>query len=218
MDGRAPGMGVGSLAVLNPKGHDTRLCVLACSRSGTLYGAVFLNRTFGIDVRHERVGKNGGIGWPMMDRDPADFDLVLHQVRHPLFVFRSLGTHDKSLWRRVARHVGPLPPGKTLQRYMHYWVNWNLMAESRASFTYRLADLKAGTEVVRLISEAVGLPAKDVSMGRMNRRNGRRGFMRRMPTWAQLFRADEELASKVVEMSIRYGFPVPENVTPDGVQ
>ena len=62
-----------------------------CPRSGTKYTVKVLRELLGLDVGHERLSKDGGIGWGFA-RWPgvADCGVAIHLVRDPLLVISSI--------------------------------------------------------------------------------------------------------------------------------
>jgi hypothetical protein len=141
-----------------------RVLVTGCGRSGTRYLS-FVLRRLGLDVGHERVGRDGVISWALavVDDEPPwgpsgrdlSFDIVLHQVREPLRVMNSAATFKDESWRFIARHV-PCPATAPLPlRAAAYWYHWNVAAERNASLTYRIEDLpRALPEICRLLDVA----------------------------------------------------------------
>lgn len=180
---------------------------MACSRSGTVYATKFYREAFGLDVSHERVGPQGGIGWPMLVDHRRGvplqaFDVVLHQVRHPLKVMQTLGIHWDQFWPKLEEAVGPLP-GATLKRYMAYWCRYNEKAEALAMMTYRVEELHTGSETTRRIGDILGtIPKHSI----VSRETNTRKNDRRVVTMDMLREADERLSSKVIEMASSYGY------------
>ncbi len=141
-----------------------RVLVTGCGRSGTRYLS-FVLRRLGLDVGHERIGRDGVISWALAVDDAAppwgprgrdlSFDVVLHQVREPLRVMNSTVTFREESWRFIARHV-PYRAGAPLPlRAAAYWYHWNVAAERHASLTYRIEDLpRALPEICRLLEVA----------------------------------------------------------------
>ena len=152
-----------------------RFLVTGCPRSGTGYAAA-LFRALGIRCGHEEVfgteqvlagepvvwnGFDGDSSWMAVPALPLDGVVVLHQVRHPLEVIRSIvGTRFLELVDRpnrprpvvrnrfasvVWRHAKEVfEPETETERAAHFWRLWNERAEAHATFTYRLEDFDAG--------------------------------------------------------------------------
>jgi hypothetical protein len=131
-----------------------RILLTGCGRSGTSYTATLLTA---LDVRcgHELVFRlpeivRGEVSWPedlpaesswlaapYLQLLPAE-TLVLHQVREPLAVLRSLrrvGLFETSGPFRsfVAEHLGQeLEAAAPLEAGLLYWDRWNGLVEQRA--------------------------------------------------------------------------------------
>jgi hypothetical protein len=125
--------------------------VTGCARSATRY-TTFVLRRLGLDIRHERLGKDGVASWCLVPDavetpwgpSSADvtFDVVLHQVRHPLAVISSVATLKDSSWRFIYEHVPVSPSHPLLLRAAAYWYHWNAAAERKATLTYRVENIR----------------------------------------------------------------------------
>ncbi len=108
-------------------------------------------RRLGLDVGHERLGRDGVASWALaVDATSTPwgpswhdvrFDVVLHQVRHPLGVVNSALSFREESWRFICEHIpvsieDPLP-----LRSAAYWYHWNNEAEKKAELTYRVEDV-----------------------------------------------------------------------------
>lgn len=125
--------------------------ILACSRSGTKFTAELM-QNLGYQFGHEEVLEDGGIGWQFaaeghynpkrIKPDPADYDRVLHQVRHPLDAIASMQTHTHGMKQWIAKDLGlqGLDSGG-LRLLMNYWLEWNLRAEKVSSWTYQVESI-----------------------------------------------------------------------------
>jgi hypothetical protein len=168
--------------------------ITGCGRSGTSYTAAAL-RACGLDVGHEEPGVGGVVSsvWVVEDtyypsfhaQHRPQFDLVLHQVRHPLPTIGSLTTAQDSSLRWNARHIElDLHQEKVLVA-AQYWLNWNLLCESRAQYRYRIEAVTPGFRLV----------APEVSV-RLNSRK------HRQVKWSDLGKYE----TSIREMSRRYGY------------
>jgi hypothetical protein len=148
------------------------LLVTGSGRSGTKY-VCFVLRRLGLDVRHERMGRDGIASWSMavdaerppwgVPRSAYDFANVFHQVRHPLAAIASCTTFKDESWRFIREHVG-CTDECLLLRAAKYWLLWNERAEAGATWRYRIEDLplvfpefceRLGVEVDRSVLERV---------------------------------------------------------------
>jgi hypothetical protein len=159
-----------------------RFVVAACPRSGTTYAATLFG-ALGVRCGHEDVfGPDQGLGdmpveWNGYDGDsswhavpflPLDDVVVLHQVRHPLEVIRSIAgirflaraDLPNKATRAVRRHAPEVfEPDTEAERAAIMWRIWNQRAEEHANFTYRLEDI--GVSLVSHLCDLVGLNVSD---------------------------------------------------------
>jgi len=142
------------------------LLIVGTGRSGTKWTAQAL-RLLGREVGHERIGPDGAVGWNFVARRPygdadcrrdARWKTVLHQVRHPLDAIGSLTTHVDALWRFVYHEMDLPWQSDPLRRAARYWVNWNRRAQALAEWTYRVEELRDGTETWAEFKRRAGLP------------------------------------------------------------
>ena len=131
---------------------ERRVLVTGCGRSGTRY-MTFVLRRLGLDVPHERLGRDGMASWTMAveaaerpygpPSDAVRFEHVFHQVRHPLAVIRSVETFGPGSWEFVYAHTPCRPEDPPLVRGAKYWLHWNDHAERAACWRYRVEDVAA---------------------------------------------------------------------------
>lgn len=144
--------------------------VTAPARSGTTYAATVLSEA-GAQCGHESVfnswgrdyaspprwqneqywwGDSSYVAAPFMDRIKADGLKVVHLVRPPLDMIRSVvgiahvGNIDNAWVRFLDHHchITQLPPGP--QRAAAYWVRWNEMIEAGSpDLTWKLHEISA---------------------------------------------------------------------------
>jgi hypothetical protein len=125
------------------------LLVTGCGRSGTKYIAFALRR-MGLDVRHERLGRDGISSWTMAvrtERRPygppssaSSFKQIFHQTREPLQVIQSCLSFTESSWDFISENV-PCPRiAPLIIRAATYWLLWNEKAEEIATWRYRIED------------------------------------------------------------------------------
>jgi hypothetical protein len=135
--------------------------VTGCARSATRY-VTFVLRRLGLDVGHERIGRDGVASWCLIpgavetpwgpSSTDLTFEVVLHQVRHPLAVINSVATLKDSSWRFIYEHVPVSPHDPIALRGAAYWYHWNAAAERRATLTYRVEGIRNELpEICRLL-------------------------------------------------------------------
>jgi hypothetical protein len=125
------------------------LLVTGCGRSGTKYIAFALRR-IGLDVRHERLGRDGISSWTMAvrtERRPygppssaCSFNQIFHQTREPLQVIQSCLSFTESSWDFISENVPCSRIAPLIIRAATYWLLWNEKAEEIATWRYRIED------------------------------------------------------------------------------
>lgn len=126
------------------------ILITGCGRSGTRYVSYLIDQ-LGLDVGHERMGRDGIASWYMAvasDRSPfgpasADylFKIILHQVRHPLAVIPSTLSFKGRSWDYICENLGLDPHQEPLRLGLAYWYSWNLRAGELADWRYRIEDI-----------------------------------------------------------------------------
>lgn len=159
------------------RGDTKRIAVIGCGRSGTKFISERLN------LGHERYNENGIADWSLTTdgyfSKPEDDLIYLHQVRHPLKTISSCQTiDDERVWAFIAKYID-LKNDELVLRCMKYWYYWNLLAEAKAVYTYRVEQLGFSTANTRLHTDL---------------------------TWNDLYKTDEDLTNKIITLSLRYGY------------
>lgn len=123
-----------------------KVCILSHGRSGTVYTAEVL-KAVGLRVGHELPGPDGAVGgifWKGYKRKLAEYDHVLHQVRHPLRTISSSVTWRRRTHRMYARQLGyrrALIPKDPLEAAMFSWVIYTTWADHYAEWRFRVEDM-----------------------------------------------------------------------------
>jgi hypothetical protein len=140
-----------------------KVLVTGCGRSGTRY-TTFVLRRLGLDVPHERLGRDGIASWTMAVEDDARpfgppsgtcaFEHVFHQVRHPLDVVRSASTFGPDSWEFICRHTRCRLDQPVLLRSALYWLDWTAHADRSATWSYRV---EAVADVFEELCERLGV-------------------------------------------------------------
>lgn len=138
------------------------LLVTGCPRSGTRSTSTAL-RAGGLDIPHERIGKDGSVCWfyatrsshypwrvPVPDRG---WDRIFHQVRDPLQTIASLTTISQVSWDWIEQYVALPIHHPLVDRCARFWLSWNERVERIAQWQYRVEDASAGE-----IARRAGLP------------------------------------------------------------
>jgi hypothetical protein len=185
--------------------------VTGCIRSGTAYTTQVL-RNLGLDVVHEGSGKDGSVsaflGKPGVKLPPwhglelPRYDIILHQVRHPVPVVASMRPSSDHFWTFARDYAGV--DGKTvLLRSMQYWDRWNRIVEARAQATYRIehAPWPELCAVLGITYDAKKIAAvSKQTNSRQNHPHYRRLF------WTDLEAADVDLCVRIRELATHYGY------------
>jgi len=200
--------------------NNQRIAIIGCGRSGTQYSSRVLIKA-GLDIGHETYGKQGESDWKLTAKSlgdlKKDYSCILHQVRDPLKVIYSCHTFYKTSWQLVYKTTEPGGNRKEwpLWRGMKYWYRWNLLAEKKAIFTYRVEDFDAVFyEILNLFGisksnqQLLGEDALVVSKT-INTRYKRRWsdwLPEKMITWEDMRSADEDLTEKIWDLATSYGY------------
>ncbi len=207
------------------------LLVTGCGRSGTHYTSELLKR-LGLDVPHERVGRDGAASWKHIvsgtfvyvgkhrevEIDGSGFTRVLHQVRHPLKVIASMQTFSASTWQFMAKFIELDLAGPPVRRAMQAWVGWNRLVEPRARWRFRIEALADCFD--RFCTEA-GLPVQPLPEVPHAAKDSRTSRFRPL-RWEDLAALDARWAAAVRELALGYGYgdlaaePPPARVAPAG--
>jgi len=190
--------------------YDRQIAITGCGRSGTLYITRVL-RQLGLNIGHETARTNdpkpaGNVSWylaPIVD--PTKY-FVIHQVRHPVRVIASLWTLGNPSWEYIYKHAPSISPDSPrLLQGMQYWVEWNKMAEAKASVRFRIEDLSMDLEK---LCELLGLLPNYGALSKVpndtNTRRHHAGY--RKVTWLDLQAQDEALCTEIMQMAERYGY------------
>ena len=215
-----------------------RLLITGCGRSGTLYAAE-LWKCLGLDIRHERpippngvIGADGVASWFMAADDPKppsgpsvlnyQFDVVIHQVRHPLKVIASMAQfvlrHGKRAPEYIERHVPETKLYSEEQKYLNlqqqlilsasrYWYHWNLLAEAKANKTVKIENLEV--ELPSLCN-LIGIPYQPgVIKGISKDINARRYHVPDEPwvvQWEEIKSLDTKIYKNIRDLAEKYGY------------
>jgi len=215
-----------------------RLLITGCGRSGTLY-ATEIWRALGLDIRHERpvppngmMGADGMSSWFMAADDPEppsgpsaldyEFDVVIHQVRHPLKVIASMAQFILREGKRAPAYIQQNAPetqlGADERHYIdpkhqlilkasRYWYHWNLLAEAKADATVKIEDLNLQ---LPHLCDLVGI---DYGLGNLEDIpediNARHLHIRDEPwivDWEEIKSLDTNLYEKIRDLAASYGY------------
>ena len=165
--------------------------VCAAPRSGTLYMTKVL-RELGYDIGHEIAKEDGSVGYHLAIIRPKN---CFHQVRHPLKQISSMqcicnwGFMDTVV--NVTNHK--------LLGMMQCWLQWNEMCEEFCVWRYQIEKLPMywNEFLSRIGHRWCALP--DVPT---NTNSGKHTMF----SWDDLYECDEQLARKIYDKHIKYGY------------
>lgn len=140
---------------------------------------------------------------------------IFHQVRHPLKAISTFQRGSKQTWRFVRSVVPEVKvENGTLLNCMIYWIEWNKMAEELAEWTYQIESLPL---IFDEFFERIGCERckdpemKDYMLTTSKRVNTRRTKYKPR-NWNDLFNESTRTAIEVVELGIKYGYDLEDEV------
>lgn len=214
-----------------------KLLITGCGRSGTFYSTEVW-RQLGLDIRHERpfahhgvMGEDGAASWLMAVNDPTppfgpsaadyEFDVVIHQVRHPLKVIASVAQFILAKGRFARGYIERNVPQikiaddelsldanrQYLLQAARYWYHWNLIAEEKATVTVQLEEL---SEEIPNLCELLGIEYHKTKLDEISPRiNGRQYYLNEelwTVDWKDLESLDLELTDRIRNLAAGYGY------------
>lgn len=191
------------------------LLVTGCGRSGTHYTARLLQE-MGLDVPHERVGKDGTASWKHIvsgtfvyigknrqaEIDSTCFDRILHQVRHPLKVIASMQTFSDSSWSYMAKFIELDLKAKPVKRAMQAWVRWNKLIEGKAQWRFQIEQLNGRFEE---FCRQAGLTVQPMPQVPHEAKDSRTSRFKPVG-WQDLVKHDAACAEEVRALALEYGY------------
>ncbi len=182
--------------------------IAACARSGTIYMSEVL-RKLGYKIGHEMTDVDGSVGYHLAVIKP---DNCFHQVRHPLRQISSM--YDYRSWGFINQVIEC--HGRGLLGCMQYWLKWNELLEEFCVWRYRLEDIghinDYGESIWDEFLNRIDHPYEPLPLISEEGKNTREKSLSCMSkdisdlTWAQLFECNRELAQKIYEKHLEYGY------------
>lgn len=193
------------------------LLITGCARSGTAFVARFF-KLQGYDLAHEREGSFGIVSWTMATDTTTTpwgpgshgyiFAHTFHQVRDPLKTIASVSNEPIASWLYIQQFIPEISLGDPpLVNAAKYWYYWNLMAEAKAEWTYKIEDFPDLIgEMGRRLEISLDPYILKLLPTSLNTRRYKNSC-----SWKDLRELlDEDLFYHIVEMAIRYGYSVEE--------
>ncbi len=195
------------------------ILIIGAERSGTGYMSTLLRRS-GYDVGHQGYGVDGSVSWPMVvnqyqpwivnTKCKDRFKRVFHQVRHPLKVIQSIVLNfsddmETDTWvfkRKCIPDMDPL--ASPIVQAAQYWYYWNLMAEKKSEWRYRVEDLPL---MVDEFERRSGLKISRSALEKLPKNYQTIVPIEKELTWEDLeAELPEDLYVNIFNMSRRYGY------------
>lgn len=193
--------------------------ILGYPRSGTSYAAVAFHKA-GFYVTHERdesftdavLGRckrpDGVITglFKHCRRDPAHYDVVFHQVRHPLNVITSATHMSYESMQDLMQtcRTGHMCEGK-LYRVMKTWLLFTDWADSVCQMRYQVEQMP---EQWPLILKEIGLNLTITFAQRLDTYVNTYGQKRpKQLTWDDLRACDRKMGTQILFRAQEYGYP-----------
>lgn len=191
------------------------LLVTGCARSGTGFISAFLKANQ-LDVGHELDAPFGIVAWTMAPYTHISpwgpiskdywFEHIFHQVRHPLKTIASAGNEPPISWNFIRNFVPEIQMNDPkIVKGAKYWFWWNLIAEQRAEWTYRIEDIENQVEEM---SARLGVDLDPTLLQNIPTNTNTRWYPD-VYTWEDLKQAvSEDLYYNIIDMAIRYGYEI----------
>ncbi len=203
-----------ALEPIRKKTHRSVL-ITGCGRSGTGYMALFLKRS-GLRIKHEHMGEDGSVSWLMaadVEKAPwgplyknYTFSHVFHQVRDPLKVIQSYyNVPPGATWEWISYVIPEIKmEDSKLTKCAKYWYYWNLMAESKAEWTYRIEDFDSE---YKEMARRLGLNFDKKILNTVPKQANSKGPPKRVITW-QILKQElsPDLFFKMYSLALYYGY------------
>ncbi len=207
---------IGSIATyaVTKKEHRT-LLITGCARSGTTYIAKVLQQS-GLEIGHEKMQRDGVAAWQFaanpvgvkrgVNLNKTEFDHTFHQVRHPLKVISSVFvTENRHSWNYILKQVPEIKiQDSHLVKCAKYWYYWNLKAEQKAEWTYRIEDLD---KIWDTFQERLGEKIAKNALALVPKNSNTAGSKVKEFTWEDLKRElPSDLFEKIQALAQKYGY------------
>lgn len=196
-----------------------KLAIIGCGRSATRFSSR-LFQNLGIQIGHERLEKQGIASWTLVPDTSKmvwgpSYNLIrylnmpmVHQVRHPLDVISSVETvfSDKGTWDFIRNFIPIDDDDSLILKSMKYWYYWNILAEEKAVYTYRIENI---TEEMRKL---IKIGQFDIScdlastLGNISKTINTRKHP--LLSWDDLKKTDERLTNMIIVLAKKYGYSI----------
>ncbi len=192
---------------------DYLLLIVGCGRSGTGYISTLL-RECGLDIGHEVLGVDGTSNWFWTFDSSINckyhYKHIFHQIRNPLDVISSWYNNEidhSYIWIFICSHVPEIDSNEPfLVRCAKYWYYWNLAAEKKAEWSYRVEDIDA---VISEFQSRLQVPLQVEKLQMVTKDYNHWQPIKNKITWQQLKMAlSEEDFTNVQLLALKYGYAI----------
>lgn len=183
------------------------IAITGCGRSGTKYISELFQK-LGIDVTHEKLGKDGISSWCLVPHTqlkcfgPSYKDIeyrnipLVHQIREPLSSISSMITMQDASWKFIRLFIPISQQDSKLKMCMKYWYYWNLMARQKSCYTYRIENIITEfEELIRIGDFKININVNKVISAIPKDINTR---THKQYCWSDLRNEDDSLANKIM--------------------
>lgn len=196
---------------------DPLVLITGCGRSGTTYTTNLL-RACGLDVKHEKIGIDGSVSWFMaVDSDfpwgsgDTHFRHTFHQIRDPIDVITSFYVnidHVAWVWNYVYNYIPEIKrEDPHLVKCAKYWYYWNLKAEEKSEWSYRIEDIE---EVFEEMSFRLGVSLDKNALNIVPKNTNSWQSTEKKITWGDLRKVlNVKDFNNIRNLAIKYGYGCP---------
>lgn len=165
-----------------------------------------LLKEMGLKVEHENYREDGTVSYRHLEQHKR-FSPILHQVRHPLKVFRSADVLKESTQYRRCKELTMRDPKLTikLEQIMWSWVNWCTAADAISEYRYKIEDFdEIYPEVFKKLGIAPPNPLPDIPKDTNSWVDN--GNHIEEVTWDMLYDLNPILAAQVNNLAEEYNY------------
>jgi predicted nucleotidyltransferase len=179
--------------------------IIGCGRSGTSFTSKLFSQN-GMEIGHETLGKDGMASWMGTVHSKKELDkgykLILHQVRNPIDTISSLQTFNDHSWNYIQKHISEIQNRDSmLEKSMKYWYHWNLLAEQKTNFRYKVEEIESVFPfIIKILNRKIVLNKEG-----LKKVNSRKGEFKKV-TWSDLKSISAGYYDKCKYLAQKYGY------------
>jgi len=204
---------------------ERKLIILSCGSSGTRFISKYMQRG-GVYIGHERPMRDGIVSWDLApgfrERTyyPEAFEFryirriygrkiyFVHQVRNPVDTISSWLTSKKNIWIFINRVLNLDKYDHPLRRCMIYWIKWNLFAEERSVYTYRVENIKNELKNILYLIKRPEILDRQKEMELQDKHENSKKTLRPYKKYFidDFYKVDKVLTKIIVKLALKYGY------------